>query len=58
MKYLALFGRILFSFIFVMTSLVHFSKQTIEFGAAQGIPLASIAGRHRDLGRAERGFWV
>jgi len=43
MKYIALFGRILFSVIFVMTSTFHFSKQTIEFVAAQGIPLASIA---------------
>jgi putative oxidoreductase len=43
MKYIALFGRILFSLIFVMASMGHFSKQTVEFAAAQGIPLASIA---------------
>jgi putative oxidoreductase len=43
MKYTVLLGRILFSFIFVMASIGHFSKQTIEYVAAQGIPLASIA---------------
>lgn len=43
MKYIALFGRILFSLIFVMASIGHFSKQTIEYVASQGIPLASIA---------------
>lgn len=43
MKYTILLGRILFSFIFVMASIGHFSKQTIEYAAAQGIPLATIA---------------
>lgn len=43
MKYTVLFGRILFSLIFVMAGISNFSKQTIEHGAAQGIPLASIA---------------
>lgn len=43
MRYTALFGRILFSLIFVMASIGHFSKQTIEYAAAQGVPLASIA---------------
>ena len=43
MKYTVLLGRILFSFIFVMASIGHFSKQTIEYAAAQGVPLASLA---------------
>jgi hypothetical protein len=30
MKYTVLFGRILFSLIFVMAGISHFSKQTIE----------------------------
>lgn len=33
-------GRILFSLIFVIASLGHFSKATIGFAAAQGVPLA------------------
>jgi putative oxidoreductase len=40
---IVLAGRILFSFIFLMGGLNHFSKQTIGFAAAQGVPLASIA---------------
>jgi putative oxidoreductase len=36
-------GRILFSLIFVMSALNHFSKQTIGYAASQGVPLASIA---------------
>ena len=43
MKYIVLVGRILFSFIFVMTIMGHFSKQDINFAAAAGVPLASIA---------------
>jgi len=43
MKYSILSGRILFSLIFVMASLGHFSKATIEYSATQGVPLASIA---------------
>ena len=43
MKYAVLLGRILFSLIFVMASLGHFSKGTIGYAAAQGVPLASIA---------------
>lgn len=43
MKYTALLGRILFSLIFVMAGISHFSKQMIEHAASQGIPLASIA---------------
>ncbi len=43
MKYAALFGRIIFASIFVMSAPVHFSKDTINFAAAAGVPLASIA---------------
>ena len=43
MKYTVLFGRILFSLIFVMASLGHFSKQTIAYAAAQGVPFAAVA---------------
>jgi putative oxidoreductase len=43
MKYTVLFGRILFSLIFVMGGFSNFSKQAIEHGAAQGVPLAAIA---------------
>ena len=43
MQYLVLTGRILYSLIFVMASLGHFSKPTIDYAASQGVPLASIA---------------
>jgi len=43
MKYIVLVGRILFSAIFIMTIMGHFSKQDISFAAAAGVPLASIA---------------
>ena len=36
-------GRVFFSLIFILSSLNHFSKQTIAFAASQGVPLASIA---------------
>ena len=43
MKYIVLVGRILFSTIFIMTIMGHFSKQDISFAAAAGVPLAPIA---------------
>jgi len=43
MKVLVLLGRVFYSLIFVMASLGHFSKGTIDYAAAQGVPLASIA---------------
>jgi putative oxidoreductase len=43
MKYTVLFGRLLFSLIFVMAGFSNFSKQAIGHAAAQGIPLAAIA---------------
>lgn len=36
-------GRFLFAAIFLMSGLNHFSKQTIGYAAAQGVPLASLA---------------
>ena len=39
----ALLGRVLFSLIFVLAGLNHFSKPTIAYAASQGVPLASIA---------------
>ena len=36
-------GRVLFSLIFILAGLNHFSKQTIAFAASQGVPLASVA---------------
>lgn len=38
-----LLGRVLFSLIFVLAGLNHFSKQTIGYAASQGVPLAEIA---------------
>jgi len=42
-KYLVLFGRILFSLIFVFSGLNHFSSDVIKFAVAEGVPLARIA---------------
>jgi putative oxidoreductase len=42
MKYAALTGRILFSLIFLVGGLGHFSPQTISFASAQGVPMASV----------------
>ena len=38
-----LLGRLLFVLIFLMAGSNHFSKQTIAFAAAQGVPFASFA---------------
>src|SRR5258706_9040387 len=43
MKYFVLLGRILYASIFVISSLGHFSDQTIGFAASQGVPFASVA---------------
>jgi len=40
---IVLAGRILFSFIFIMASFGHFSRETIDFAASQGVPLAGLA---------------
>jgi putative oxidoreductase len=42
MKYSVLLGRILYSIIFIMSGLGHFSEQTIGYAAAQGVPFAPI----------------
>ena len=38
-----LLGRFFYALIFLMAAPTHFSKQTIAYAAAQGVPLASIA---------------
>jgi putative oxidoreductase len=42
-RYLALVGRALFSAIFIMGALGHFSPHTIAFAAQNGVPLAALA---------------
>jgi putative oxidoreductase len=43
MKVSVLVGRLLYSLIFLMASLGHFSQGTINYAAAQGVPLAAVA---------------
>jgi putative oxidoreductase len=40
---LVLLGRFFYALIFLMAAANHFSKQTISYAAAQGVPLASVA---------------
>lgn len=42
MNAIPLVGRILFSLIFVMSGLNHFSAQTIGYAASMGVPMANI----------------
>jgi len=42
-RYLSLAGRVLYSAIFILAGLGHFSPQTIAFAAQSGVPLANIA---------------
>jgi putative oxidoreductase len=42
MRYLVPVGRVLYSAIFVMTALGHFSAQYIGYAAQQGVPAASL----------------
>jgi putative oxidoreductase len=42
MKYIPLTGRILFSLIFLMTAINHFSGKTIGYAASQNVPFASV----------------
>lgn len=42
MKAIVLLGRILFSLIFLVSSAGHFSAQTIQYAAAQGLPWANL----------------
>jgi putative oxidoreductase len=37
-KYIVLAGRTLFSFIFIMTIMSHFTKEMVGYAAAQGVP--------------------
>ena len=43
MRYSVPVGRILYSLIFLMASVGHFSQGTINYAAAQGVPLAAVA---------------
>lgn len=43
MKTTSLIGRILYSLMFLVAVPGHFSAQTIDFAASQGVPLASLA---------------
>ena len=40
---IVLLGRFFYVLIFLMAAPTHFSKQTIAYAAAQGVPLASVA---------------
>jgi putative oxidoreductase len=42
MKLILLLGRILFSLIFLMTALDHFSSSTITYASTHGVPAASV----------------
>jgi putative oxidoreductase len=42
MKAIVLIGRILFSFIFILTITSHFSSKTIDYAASAGVPMPSI----------------
>jgi putative oxidoreductase len=42
MKYILLVGRILFSMIFIVASISHFSPQDIQYAASKGVPIPSI----------------
>jgi putative oxidoreductase len=41
MKYIPILGRIFYSIIFILSGFSHFSKQSIQFAANQGVPMAS-----------------
>lgn len=41
MKFIILLGRILFSFLFILSSVGHFTKMLIDYAAMRGVPLAS-----------------
>src|SRR5437763_11228011 len=42
MKAIVLIGRILFSFIFILTITSHFSSKTVDYAASAGVPMPSI----------------
>ncbi|SHN35871.1 DoxX family protein [Chitinophaga sp. CF418] len=43
MKFATFIGRILFSLIFIVSGLLHFSSATIGYAASRGVPLAQLA---------------
>jgi putative oxidoreductase len=43
MKLIVLLGRILFSAIFISAAFAHFSRSTIQYATAKGIPMAEIS---------------
>lgn len=42
MKYIVLIGRILYSAIFISSSLGHFSHETVEYAMSHGVPMATL----------------
>ena len=42
MKYIVLLGRILFSFIFLMTIMGHLKPESAQYAASAGVPMASV----------------
>lgn len=42
MRYVLLLGRILFSSLFIIKGLSHFSKAAIDFATKMGVPMASV----------------
>lgn len=42
MKYILLLGRILFSAIFIVASLAHFTPQDIQYALSKGVPMPSV----------------
>lgn len=40
MRYIVLAGRVLYTLIFLMSFYKHFTKQTIDYAASQGVPFA------------------
>ena len=42
MRYAVLAGRLLFSVIFIIAAAGHFSRETIDYAARQGVPIAGL----------------
>ena len=40
MQFVVVIGRVLFSAIFILSSFQHFFRETIEYGASHGVPMA------------------
>lgn len=41
MRYVVPIARLFFSTIFILSSIGHFTRHTIEYGASQGVPMAN-----------------